>query len=238
MKIRKIIREELEKIFEADYYDRYPDFIDPQFNPQMGKYAPVGMHAYGTMVKEDMSQINDIPDSLILVTGKLEREGGRDTFMILYDYETQRIQGMIAFQDTNGDNWISVVAAEKGYGPLMYELAMMYSSPKGIMPTRSGDVEDKSKNIWIKFYNRDDIKKEPVDSGQFGMPFQKFLDDEEGNFEIDKMTNIFNTKYYKSPTPEFHKLVRRSQGIIKSKNLNLENIIDRGMNYFGANYKG
>lgn len=53
MNIRQIIREELHKIFEADYYDRYPDFLDPQFNPQMGAYPPVGMHAYGTMVKED-----------------------------------------------------------------------------------------------------------------------------------------------------------------------------------------
>lgn len=53
MSIRQIIREELQKIFEADYYDRYPDFLDPQFNPQMGAYPPVGMHAYGTMVKEE-----------------------------------------------------------------------------------------------------------------------------------------------------------------------------------------
>lgn len=52
MSIRKIIREELQKIFEADYYDRFPDFLDPQFNPQMGSYPPIGMHAYGTMVKE------------------------------------------------------------------------------------------------------------------------------------------------------------------------------------------
>lgn len=54
MNIRQIIREELQKIFEADYYDRYPDFLDPQFNPQVGAYPPIGMHAYGTMVKEDM----------------------------------------------------------------------------------------------------------------------------------------------------------------------------------------
>lgn len=54
MNIRQIIREELQKIFESDYYDRYPDFLDPQFNPQMGAYPPVGMHAYGTMVREEM----------------------------------------------------------------------------------------------------------------------------------------------------------------------------------------
>jgi ribosomal protein S18 acetylase RimI-like enzyme len=59
MDIRKIIKEELKKVFESDYYDRYPDFLDPQFNPQIGSYPPVGMHAYGTMVKEDSKTNGD-----------------------------------------------------------------------------------------------------------------------------------------------------------------------------------
>jgi len=235
MDIRKIIREELEKVFEADYYDRFPDFMDPLYNPLTQKYPPTGMHKFGTMVKEDMAQIGDISKDLVLVTGKRD---GSDTFMILYNYETQRIQGIIGFQDAGGDNHVSVVAAEKGYGPLMYELAMMYSSPKGLMPTRNGDVKDSAKNVWIKFFNRDDIEKRTIDlgSGGYGEPFSDFFYDEKGEFEVDKMKKIFNTKYYKSPTPEFHKLVRSSKGIMKEKNLNLEDIIERGMSYFGASY--
>jgi hypothetical protein len=56
MDIRKIIQEELRKVLEgvgSDYYNRFPDFIDTQFNPQMGKYPPKGMHAYGQVFKED-----------------------------------------------------------------------------------------------------------------------------------------------------------------------------------------
>lgn len=59
MSVRKIIREELKRVFESDYYDRFPDFLDPQFNPQMGSYPPVGMHAYGTMVTEEEEDEED-----------------------------------------------------------------------------------------------------------------------------------------------------------------------------------
>jgi len=57
MDIRKIIKEELEKVFENSRYINhqgvYPDFLDTQFNPQMGKYPPKGTHTFGVMVKED-----------------------------------------------------------------------------------------------------------------------------------------------------------------------------------------
>ena len=55
MGIRGIIREELKKLIEADYYDNFPDFFDPLYNPQVGAYPPVGSHSYGhgTLVRED-----------------------------------------------------------------------------------------------------------------------------------------------------------------------------------------
>lgn len=55
MDIRGIIKGELKKLMEADYYDNFPDFFDPLYNPQVGAYPPVGTHSYGpgTMVRED-----------------------------------------------------------------------------------------------------------------------------------------------------------------------------------------
>lgn len=58
MNLKKIIREELKKVFEADYYshsyyDRFPDFLDPLYNPQIGTFPPIGKHSFGTMVKEE-----------------------------------------------------------------------------------------------------------------------------------------------------------------------------------------
>jgi len=64
MNVRKIIQEELKKVFEGvgnDYYNRYPDFFDPLFNPNVGSYPPIGQHSYGKMVKEDTLE-EDYPE--------------------------------------------------------------------------------------------------------------------------------------------------------------------------------
>lgn len=46
---------------EADYYDRFPDFFDPQYNPQMMRYPVAGQHTFGSMVKEDTIE-EDYPE--------------------------------------------------------------------------------------------------------------------------------------------------------------------------------
>ena len=38
---------------EADYYDRFPDFFDPQYNPQLMRYPVTAQHTFGSMVKEE-----------------------------------------------------------------------------------------------------------------------------------------------------------------------------------------
>lgn len=53
-KVRCIVRQEVKKLFEADYYDSFPDFLDPQYNPQIGAYPPVGITNYGSMMKEEI----------------------------------------------------------------------------------------------------------------------------------------------------------------------------------------
>ena len=237
MIIRKIIREELQKIFEADYYDRFPDFLDPQFNPQMGSYPPVGMHAYGTMVKEEeldeaMTQIGDIQNLTLIIDPR-----GESVPMILMDLETGKIYGVIDMHKVAQKTYdIVSVAAEKGFGPLMYEFAMMYANTNGVMPFRSGDITDSAADVWKKFYDRSDIKKEPVtkEDVEWSYPFDEFLDDSEKSKE--EMLELFNTKYYKTPTTEFNELVLRGQEAVKEKKLNLYDVIERAGNYFAARY--
>ena len=238
MSIRKIIREELKKVFEADYYDRFPDFLDPQFNPQIGSYPPVGMHAYGTMVKEDeildedMTQIGDISNLTLIIDPR-----GESVPMVLIDLDTSRIYGVIDMHKSGQKTYdIVSVAAEKGLGPLMYEFAMMYANTYGVMPFRSGDITDSAASVWKKFYDRSDIKKELVtkEDVEWSYPFDEFLDDSEKSKE--EMLELFNTKYYKTPTTEFNELVLRGQEAVKEKKLNLYDVIERAGNYFAARY--
>jgi len=239
MDIRQIIREELQKVLsESNYYDRYPDFFDPLYNPQVGAFPPVGMHKYGTMVKEDelldedMTQISDIPNLTLIIDPR-----GESVPMVLMDVDSNRIYGVIDMHKASQKTYdIVSVAAEKGLGPLMYEFAMMYANTKGVMPFRSGDVTKSAKNVWKKFYDRDDIKKILVtkDEREWSYPFDKFLSDSDRSKE--EMLNIFNTKYYKSPTSEFKELVERGQKSIKENKIDLYDVIERAGNYFAASY--
>lgn len=77
------------------------------------------------------------------------------------------IVGMIRFTAPEqgpawGANEIKLSAAEQGYGPLMYDIAMQLS-PNGIIGDRQS-VSDKAKKVWTYFLkNRSDVKSLPLD---------------------------------------------------------------------------
>lgn len=58
------------------------------------------------------------------------------------------------------------VYADKGYGPLMYKIAMSYAGNSGLMPTRSKNITPEAKRIWKEFYNgvgASDVKRQKID---------------------------------------------------------------------------
>lgn len=56
-------------------------------------------------------------------------------------------------------------AAEKGYGPMMYEIGMSFC-PGGLFADRLS-VSDSAKNVWKKFDQRSDVQKLHFDDIQF-----------------------------------------------------------------------
>jgi hypothetical protein len=54
---------------------------------------------------------------------------------------------------------VNLSAAEKGFGPLLYEIAM---TKFGYIAPDRFSVSNKAKNLWLKFYNRYDILKKPL----------------------------------------------------------------------------
>lgn len=65
--------------------------------------------------------------------------------------------GYISLSENDDFFETSSIAAEKGYGPLMYEFAMMYAyeNNKYIMCTRDGDIREDAFNVWKRFYLSD-----------------------------------------------------------------------------------
>ena len=158
-------------------------------------------------------------------------------YMSLYDPKAKNTYGMIS-ASLRGQNYdVNSVAAEKGFGPYMYEFAMMnaYSKGKGLMPSRDGDVREGALSVWLKFFDRPDVKKQqiaPFDSnGNWNDEYSVaiytgdedgFEDQEEFNEfweELDPETQnilkVFNTSYSMAPSEDYHNMLARGQEYIK-----------------------
>jgi len=117
--------------------------------------------------------------------------------MILFDLKENKIVGQISsIKYSEMKNYaISTVAAEKGFGSLMYEIMMTYVSPLGIMPARDGDIREGAYNVYKRFFDmRPDIKKYPLKESDID-----FSDEILDMFsEEDEEFHILQTVYYYS----------------------------------------
>lgn len=81
----------------------------------------------------------------------------------------ESIVGFIMTRKTPGRQWdaaeVRAVAAEKGWGPLMYDIAM--ANEGGLLPDR-GSVTPSAKNVWKHYYNnRPDVRAMPLDNERY-----------------------------------------------------------------------
>lgn len=118
-------------------------------------------------------------------------------YLVLYDYETQVMYGMIAIYPEDGFYYIGAVAAQKGYGPLMYEMAMTKVSPMGLSADRDSSTTASAINVF-KGMEKRGIKKRviPPDSREFIKYFNKSAED----------NIILNTIYFYEDKPTYNKL--------------------------------
>jgi hypothetical protein len=136
-------------------------------------------------LSEGKVSIGDIPSSV-----KIVKDGNS---YLLYDFENEQLLGNIEISKS-GDNWeVSGVASYPGFGPMMYEIAMMDIYPSGLMPDRNGNTTDLAYGVWEKFYHRKDVrKKENPD-------WLNIFRDNEKNF-------LANLVFYLQPSSEFKSL--------------------------------
>jgi len=132
-------------------------------------------HSIGPIQSIDEAMIahNEVDSDVALF---IKGNGGvRD--MTLYDPKKDKVYGHIGIHKLSSSNWsVGGVAAERGYGPLMYELAMTYVYPAGLMPTRDGDVRGSAEDVWKKFILRGDVGGEDIEEGDSDFPMEYYED--------------------------------------------------------------
>jgi hypothetical protein len=151
---------------------------------------------------------------------------------IIYNIKDSKVEALLSmYKNNNMENYsVSAVAAEKGFGPLIYEIAMTYIYPLGIMPSRDGDVREGAFNIYEKFFDRKDVEKQsiPETSPDFSEDIANDFSEEEIYFHI--LQTIYKFSFGKEKLNNLLKNAKKfDQNQIKS-------IIEQSKNFFENKY--
>lgn len=119
---------------------------------------------FGLMKSGSGNQMDFILYDVVSFVEKMKREKRMEI-------DQSIILGTITVEKHSGfgpchDAWdVTTVAAVKGYGPVMYDIAMGHVPSKTLMPDRA-NVSASAKAIW-KYYknNRSDVEALPLDTG-------------------------------------------------------------------------
>lgn len=128
---------------------------------------------------------------------------------------------------------VAGAAAEKGYGPLMYDIVMAIEG--GITSDR-GSVSGAAKKVWSYYKNnRPDVKAKPLDDREHPKTPEKFDDSlmHSGGSE-----NPLNYVYIPSKTPNADGLINNHKAIQKMLQTNGVEIefSEFGLSYFHSRY--
>lgn len=192
----------------------------------------------------------DLPNTTALFIREINQ--GYD--LVLYDPKNKNVYGTItvAQRDHYGPNYfVTGVAAERGFGPFIYELAMMHLSREGngLMPTRDGDVRDVAFNVWKQFFKRPDVKRETmtIDNPYYRFDILGFAkDDFDSDEEIEEMLSelkdyqiegleVFNTVYSMDVDSQYSNLINKAEEYSKL-GFDSQIAIDKGSEFWDDAY--
>ena len=150
-------------------------------------WTPKEVSESKSVLSEERIPMGELSSSMKVV---LDDRGNSKEYR-LYNVENDFLAGNIEINKTSsGDYEVRGVAAQRGLGATMYEIAMMDVFPKGLMPDRDGNTTDEAYRVWKKFFLRNDVsKKENPD-------WQNMFDDSDKNF-------LVNVIYFLAPSDDF-----------------------------------
>jgi hypothetical protein len=99
-----------------------------------------------------------------------------------YDYEKigEFVLGVVdlRFNEKYDAYEIQRIYAVKGYGPLLYRVAIQHAGQKGLIPDQTGRVTPAAKRVWHSFYSGKGaqyVDKEPLKDVEFNRNEEEYL---------------------------------------------------------------
>ena len=147
-----------------------------------------------------------ITDDMVIVLDK-------GPTLILYNNKEDRVLGSINVYN----NEVTGVAAEKGFGPIMYELGMAMVYPKPLQSDRRGNTEEAAANVWNKFIDGINpkikvVKVKPNDEDY--MSVWPITGEAIDPYNLD---GFINYKFYNPDKSILNKLIKKGDIISKDK---------------------
>ena len=151
--------------------------------------------------------------------------------LILYDVKDDRILGTINVYN----NEVTGVAAEKGFGPIMYELGMAMVYPKPLQSDRRGNTEDAAANIWNKFIDGINTKIKVKKVKPSDKDYMSVWPETGEAIDPYYLDSFINYKFYNPDKSVLNKLIMRGDVIPKDKQADIvkraDDFYQRKVNY-------
>jgi hypothetical protein len=169
------------------------------------------------ILKEEYKKMSSLPRNIIISIYD-------DMNISLYDFVNGEILGFVGLsRNKDGTYYFPMIAAEKGFGPTVLEVALMFCHPNGLMISRDGDIRGDAFNVWEKMYKRKDVIKEtlPLSDKNFNFAIITGDDQETYESEFEKISEfeyfiedgfkenilIYNSKMSIVPTKDYERLI-------------------------------
>jgi len=214
--IKQILRENTDKTITCKNKKCGWHWKHSQGGPDMYFCHKCGTDNTPDNIDEAARQMGDLPeDAALFVT-----DNATWIYFILYSKSEDKIYATITTSDIKDSNKLQEVgrvAAEKGYGPLIYEMAMAYINPGYLMPSRDGDIRGAAWSVWEKFYQRKDIIKKTLPLEDELFSFVIVTGDSHEDFEsIEEKQEIFNelSQFEKNQIIVFNTMFQFKNGMI------------------------
>ncbi len=194
----------------------------------------------------------------------MRRQSGSQTAYVLYvpamveqmlvsgDIESEAISkaivGYISILPHQGEAWnageVKLSAAQKGYGPLMYQYAMS-DFAGGLFPDR-GSTSQAARGVWQKYLSRSDVEKKPFDDPKNPKTPDKIDDMVPARGTTYDGDEAYLNQAYDAPGDasgrsglmQAHQTFVQNMAAKKFNKATVETMIDNmGDEYFGARYR-
>lgn len=135
-------------------------------------------------------EINNLPKNIVLLSMNLDSDGGK---FLLYNRNTKTPIGYISFglYPTINSYTVGGAYSERGYGAFLYESAMTYVYPNGLSMSRDGSTSFDALEVWEKFDERSDVKKERMNSDEITHKKEDLVDGGMFDDEPETLNRIF-----------------------------------------------